>query len=54
MVASWVEQGRETPRISKSDQMRLSRIVIHVQNTRMDDLLLGHGRTVKSALKFEG
>lgn len=46
VVASRMEQGKETPRITKRDQVGFSRKELDIQNLEQGDLLARDGRLV--------
>jgi len=48
LIASWVEQGRKTPGISKGDEVRLARKELSIESFELNDMVSGHRRPIET------
>lgn len=48
LIASWVEQGREAPGISKGDEVRFPRIELSIKSFVLNDMVSGHRRPIET------
>ena len=52
MVAAWVEQHREAPRVPESDEMRLAWVEVDIHYTEIGNGVASHLRPVNSSAQL--